>query len=607
LGYKEVVEKRTQLQSILKPKKQKTMMTILKKILPIVICFAFLSFATAQNNLVETHPVYFQSGTATLSESTQIKLYQLRKELAQYTADYYLEIHAHTDNVGTVEDNNLLSTQRAMKVADYLVDKGLASSLIKKFTYGENAPKSNNNSSAGRQDNRRVDIQIYTNTPNNEPRDYNISRYESKIERYSLDLIKNLKKIQDLAADNLEAEAQLFDIDPKSDTLLIGKYGTAIYIPANTFEPIADENKITISLNEIYKKSDMILTNFSTSTNGQILESGGMVHITAIDGTKEYSKPLKHDISFFFPTLDMRGDMDLYFGEADVNANVDWALSGRKISDYDGFKDPNMVDTDDYTGNYFDNLGLKKRRRIVNPESNIICINQGMTAMLASNPSPFCTETACPLFCCGLEKTFAPKIHKAKTAAKIQACLSSFLSDNNLKNSMAEGDLAELSEELQRRYGNNPEKMRAAIERKKVEIFEKAFDEEKVSIESMNFYIFSTRRLGSINCDALPNDQGPKEMLAFNLPKDVPIIDAKLVFKERNSVLNASAVRAGKLCFNNIPKGMQVILVVIDYSQPKPRLSLQEITVGKDKPQEIVFQELETVEDLKNALKKLDV
>ena len=125
-------------------------------------------------------------------------------------------------------------------------------------------------------------------------------------------------------------------------------------------------------------------------------------------------------------------------------------------------------------------------------------------------------------------------------------------------------------------------------------------------MESMNFYIFSTGRLGSINCDALLNNQEPKQMLAFNLPKDAPIIDAKLVLKERNSVLNVSSIRTGKICFNNIPIGMQVVLVVIDYSQNKPRLSLQEIIVGKNKPQEIVFQELETVEELRMALKKLD-
>ena len=582
------------------------MITILKKIWLIAIYFAFLPFATAQNNLVDLHSIYFQLGTAALSESAQIKLYQLRKELAQYTENYYLEIHAHTDNVGTDKDNKLLSDERAAKVANYLVSKGLTTSSIKKFTYGESMPKSENNSSAGRQENRRVDIKIYINNTNYQDTDYKKLSYKSKIEALSSDWMKNLKTVQALASNNLKTTVQLFDIDPKSDTLLIGKSGTAIYILAETFEPIIDENKITISLNEIYKKSDMILTNFSTSTNGQILESGGMVHIIAIDGTKEYSKPLKHDISFFFPTLEMRGDMDLYFGEADINSNVNWVLSKQKISDYEGFKDPNASNENDYTGNYFDNLGLKKHRKIINPESNIICINYGMTPILANNPSPFCTEASCPLFCCGLEKIFTPKIHKAKVVAQIQACLGSFLKDNNLKNSMAEGDLVELSEELKRRYGNNFEEMRIAIERKKIEIFEKAFDEGNVSMESMNFYIFSTGRLGSINCDALLNNQEPKQMLAFNLPKDAPIIDAKLVLKERNSVLNVSSIRTGKICFNNIPIGMQVVLVVIDYSQNKPRLSLQEIIVGKNKPQEIVFQELETVEELRMALKKLD-
>ena len=112
------------------------MITILKKIWLIAIYFAFLPFATAQNNLVDLHSIYFQLGTAALSESAQINLYQLRKELDQYTENYNLEIHAHTDNVGTDKDNKLLSDERAAKVANYLVSKGLTTSSIKKFTYG---------------------------------------------------------------------------------------------------------------------------------------------------------------------------------------------------------------------------------------------------------------------------------------------------------------------------------------------------------------------------------------------------------------------------------------------------------------------------------------
>lgn len=578
---------------------------IIRHLLTIAILFAVFSLGQTQSNSTETHSVYFQFGSAALSEETQINLYQLRKELAQNTDSYQLEIHAHTDNIGSLEDNIALSEHRAKAVADYLIGKGMEASIIKQFTYGEEAPKSDNNLVSGRRENRRVDVKIYYHhTTDSQPRNYSYQPQTSNIEQLPTEWINKQKKIQEEAAKHLEAAAQIFDIDPKSDTLIVAKNGTAIYIPANTFEPLADENKITIVLNEIYKKSDMILTNFTTSADGKTLESGGMVNIIAMDGGKEYSKPLKHDISFFFPTMDMRGDMDLFFGQSDVNGNVDWVLSGRNISDYEGFKDPN-AEEEDYTGNYFENLGLKKRCRIANPESNVICINQAMIGMMGNNLSAICVED-CPMFWCGMERIFFKKTYYAKRKAQIMACLESFLKRNKLMNSMSEGDLAELSAEVERRYGNNSNRMREAVERRKEEIFENAFDGEKTNMAAMNFYVSSVPRLGGINIDLFPRNPNPPQSLTFEIPKDIDKINTKLIFKQRNSVLNASSVKGGKIKFNNIPTGSYVCLVAIDYSNEKPRLAIQNILVGRDEPKAIVFQEYESEEALKKELQKLD-
>ena len=50
---------------------------------------------------------------------------------------------------------------------------------------------------------------------------------------------------------------------------------------------------------------------------------GVLINISVIDRTKEYSKPLEHDIYYFFPSKEMRSYMDLFFGENEINGNID--------------------------------------------------------------------------------------------------------------------------------------------------------------------------------------------------------------------------------------------------------------------------------------------
>jgi hypothetical protein len=566
-----------------------------------------ISTILSAQNANELHSVYFAPSSVSLQEEAQLDLYKLRRELAQEKGNYHIEIHAHTDNVGTFEENRKLSERRAKAVADYLCSQGFDAQKIKDYTYGEEAPKANNISDNGRKENRRVDVLVFYEKQETRIVDFTKNKTVSNIDKMSPDALELRAGVLDIAKSELEAEVQIYDIDPMSDTLLVCKYGTAIYIQANTFLPTKDKQKITIAINEVYKKSDMILSNFSTSSNGSILESGGMVNITAFDGNKEYLLPLQHDLTFFFPTANMRGDMDLFYGENDVNGNIDWTLARRGIKDYEGYlAEAELEETAD--GNYFDNLGLERRRRIINPKSNIICINQALTNGMGVNPNPLCRNSdACPLFWCRFEKVFTPKEYARKIAAEYKACLENMIAETNLDNDLAAGDLLELENEMKRRYGNSPQKMREALEKRKAEILERAFDEGKMTIEAMNFYVFNTRKMGTINCDAFLNTGENNEVLTFELPKEAKILDTKLVFKSRNSVLNG-AYNNGKVSFKGLPKGEEVSLVAIDYStQGKPRLSIHNLTTGKDKSAKIEFKELSSAEELKKALKSLDL
>lgn len=70
-------------------------------------------------------------------------------------------VAGHTDSVGADEYNYTLSEQRAQSAADYLMSRGIAGSRINIVGLGESEPVASNETSTGRQENRRVEVAIY--------------------------------------------------------------------------------------------------------------------------------------------------------------------------------------------------------------------------------------------------------------------------------------------------------------------------------------------------------------------------------------------------------------------------------------------------------------
>ncbi len=106
-----------------------------------------------------TSDILFDFNSAALRPSSQETLDDLAGNFRQYP-DNRLAIEGHTDSVGSDEYNQQLSERRAGSVADYLIDKGVSSSAITVYGYGELRPKSTNDTAEGRQLNRRVEIRI---------------------------------------------------------------------------------------------------------------------------------------------------------------------------------------------------------------------------------------------------------------------------------------------------------------------------------------------------------------------------------------------------------------------------------------------------------------
>jgi outer membrane protein OmpA-like peptidoglycan-associated protein len=87
-------------------------------------------------------------------------LQRLAASLQRYPGSEVL-IVGHTDNVGRVDYNQRLSERRAEAAAQILVANGIPRARIQTAGRGMNEPIASNESEAGRQQNRRVEVAIF--------------------------------------------------------------------------------------------------------------------------------------------------------------------------------------------------------------------------------------------------------------------------------------------------------------------------------------------------------------------------------------------------------------------------------------------------------------
>jgi len=87
-------------------------------------------------------------------------LRELAASLGKYAGSDLL-IAGHTDQLGSTAYNQALSERRANTAASYLISQGVSGSRIATRGLGETEPVASNETEAGRQANRRVEVAIF--------------------------------------------------------------------------------------------------------------------------------------------------------------------------------------------------------------------------------------------------------------------------------------------------------------------------------------------------------------------------------------------------------------------------------------------------------------
>jgi len=101
--------------------------------------------------------VTFATDSSDLSADFYRVLTSVSKVLDEFDQTV-VEVAGHTDSTGSAEYNQGLSERRAGSVTAYLENHGMAAQRLITVGMGESWPVADNDSSAGRQTNRRVEI-----------------------------------------------------------------------------------------------------------------------------------------------------------------------------------------------------------------------------------------------------------------------------------------------------------------------------------------------------------------------------------------------------------------------------------------------------------------
>jgi outer membrane protein OmpA-like peptidoglycan-associated protein len=114
---------------------------------------------TARGLIVNLSDVLFDFNSANLKPGAREKLAKVAGILLAYPG-LEIALEGHTDSIGSDQYNQNLSERRAQSVRTYLVGSGINQDMVRAMGFGESQPVVSNDNSAGRQQNRRVELVV---------------------------------------------------------------------------------------------------------------------------------------------------------------------------------------------------------------------------------------------------------------------------------------------------------------------------------------------------------------------------------------------------------------------------------------------------------------
>lgn len=143
------------------------------------------------------------------------------------------------------------------------------------------------------------------------------------------------------------ATSQYFKFESKRDNVIKGKNGTIIVCPKGCFKnskgEIVEDN-IKVELSEALTLDEMIVSNLTTVSNGNPLETDGMIYFNATLNGEQLVINKDNPIHIEIPTKQKKQGMSAYKGIRDANGNMNWVEPKPLLENYLIPVDLNLLD-----------------------------------------------------------------------------------------------------------------------------------------------------------------------------------------------------------------------------------------------------------------------
>jgi len=418
----------------------------------------------------------------------------------------------------------------------------------------------------------------------------------------------------------LTPDSETLDINPEKDNTINCKKGTILFFPANCFQfedGTTPKNEIKLTVEEFYSTSDFISKGLSTTSNGNMLETSGMLNLIATsEGKKVNIRPDKSYI-IKFPRKKTVGKMDLFYGQQ-INNSINWIPD--MVSNYESGDpvevDRSIIDTSFYeckiavtgylslVGSSSGNIDNSYRIQWKMQHKDSTIFNYFKNNFKPSNTmlTAFCSDSINILMEVYLSKSgkinridFQEKNYYNDTIKNFLMGMPPFIMSSMRRENMNDSYDLLISSEVK----INEEKYKKAFDKKYGQYKDKAID--KINKEDLDYFVFSATKLDWINCDRFLETEGEKIDFIVNA-KVTKNSKVQLVFSDINSIIQGE-IKGQTITFKNIPINRKVKLIGIDITNGKPTLAIDKITTSKESYQLGNFKEC-TLSELESNLNR---
>jgi hypothetical protein len=424
----------------------------------------------------------------------------------------------------------------------------------------------------------------------------------------------------------LRAQTETYQINPTKDTLITCPKGTVVFLPANSLElpnGKSPTNSIELKIKECYEVSEFIGDHLTTvTTDGAILESGGMVNISASSNGDELKMKKGSEFAVYFPKKTAANDMQLFYGNQGVNGMVNWNLDS-VATDFQNSS--SMISQDRMKSKNESIEGV-----VYNSKPLFYMYNGKESEILNDWKFKESKENFMDYFFQNF--SVSKDIYEAVKANNLQIRVTFDLDKSGNLNDIfyKETGIQELDSSVLDFFNTLPMLDISSIRRHRkskqyqmvigpyfngsrenqLEFVVKNIEEKYASFKDqaisqidqseLNYYVLAASSFGWINCDRFYQSPEKKLDYVVNVKDKIGDMKIVIVFKEMNSIMQGYQ-QNGQTKFAKIPINQSIKIIGISYENEKPMLAIAETITSEQGFELTDFKEF-TLNELKSQL-----